>query len=246
MKDLVIFGTGGLAREFHELVEDINADAPEWNFLGFLDGDVSKHGEEVHGREVLGGVGWLAGRDAVAVVVGIGSPAAKYKVAHELTSARHTTFGTLFHPGARVGRRVQVGAGTVVCAGSVLTTDISVGRHVTVNLACTVGHDAVLEDFVTVAPSANVSGAVQLGEGADVGTGSRIIQGVSVGQWSVVGAGAVVVRDVAPNATAVGVPAKAIKERPAGWHLPRREGAALIITAGPADKGGRVCTMRVN
>lgn len=242
MKDLVIFGTGGLAREFHELVEDINAEAREWNFLGFLDGDAQRHGGEIHGCEILGGVEWLKGRGPVAVVIGIGSPATKYKVTREIVSARHITFATLFHPSARVGRRVHVGAGTVISAGSILTTDIIVGRHVTINLACTVGHDALLEDFVTVAPSVNVSGAVSVGEGADLGTGSRIIQGVSVGPWSVVGAGAVVVRDVTANTTAVGIPAKSIKERPAGWHLPRQE-EDLIIKANSADKEERSCTV---
>ncbi|MCA1812853.1 MAG: hypothetical protein LC624_02745 [Halobacteriales archaeon] len=34
----------------------------------------------------------------------------------------------------------------------------------------------------------------------------------------VVGAGAVVLRDVAPNTTVVGNPARVVAERPAGWH----------------------------
>jgi sugar O-acyltransferase (sialic acid O-acetyltransferase NeuD family) len=127
-------------------------------------------------------------------------------------------FATLVHPLAWVGERVILEEGTIVCAGALMTTDIRVGRHVILNLDCTVGHDCVLEDLVTVAPSVNLSGNVHVGEGCDLGTGATLIQGVTVGAWTVVGAGAVVVRDLPANITAVGVPAQPIKERPAGWH----------------------------
>jgi acetyltransferase-like isoleucine patch superfamily enzyme len=40
-----------------------------------------------------------------------------------------------------------------------------------------------------------------------------------VGRWSILGAGAVVTRPVPENCTAVGVPARVIKQRPEGWHL---------------------------
>jgi hypothetical protein len=82
----------------------------------------------------------------------------------------------------------------------------------------TVSHDTRIDDFVTAAPSANISGSVQIGEGCDLGTGSAVIQGIEIGKWTVVGAGAVVVSSLPANVTAVGVPAKVIKERPDGWH----------------------------
>jgi acetyltransferase-like isoleucine patch superfamily enzyme len=44
-----------------------------------------------------------------------------------------------------------------------------------------------------------------------VGLGAKIIQCLSVGEWSIVGAGAVVIRDIPPGCTAVGVPARVIK-----------------------------------
>ncbi len=79
------------------------------------------------------------------------------------------------------------------------------------NLGCTVGHDAVLADFCSLMPHANVSGAAQLDTGVYLGTNATIIQGVRVGANTIVGAGAVAVRDLPANATAVGVPATVIK-----------------------------------
>ncbi|PAP76392.1 acetyltransferase [Rubrivirga marina] len=218
MQDLVIYGTGGFARETLQVALDINEDGGTWNVLGFLDDDPEQHGQSIHDLPVLGGAGWLTNRSDVQVAVGIGSTPAKRKVVRRLADAQHSAFATLIHPRAWIGRRVGVGAGTIVCAGTMVTTDIEIGDHVILNLDCTVGHDTQIEQFTTVAPSVNISGDIRIGEGCDLGTGAAIIQGVSIGAWTVLGAGAVVVRDLPANVTAVGAPARAIKERPAGWH----------------------------
>ncbi len=218
MKDLVIFGTGGFAREVHQIVEDFDQDKSAWNFIGFLDGNPESHNKEIHGFPVLGGAEWLAGRHGVAVVVAIGGPAGKRKLVEQIRAVDETSFATLVHPLAWVGNRVSLGEGVVICAGTLITTDIRIGNHVILNLDCTVGHDSCIEDYVTVAPSVNISGCVKVGEGCDLGTNSTVIQGITIGHWSVVGAGAVVVRNIPSNTTAVGIPAKPIKERPEGWQ----------------------------
>lgn len=221
MKKLVIFGSGGFAREVRQVVEDINARESTIELLGFLDSDAGKAGTLIHGLPVLGPVSWLdqPGNADVHLVIAIGNTAAKRRVARDLVQRGHGRFLTLVHPTAWIGARVQLGAGTIVCAGTLITTDITIGEHVIVNIGSTIGHDAVLDDYVTVAPNVSISGAVRVGEGADVGTGASVIQGVTLHPWSTVGAGAVLVGDVAANATAVGVPAKTIKIRPEGWHM---------------------------
>lgn len=162
---------------------------------------------------------WLVSHPEVAVIIAIGSPTVKRKLAKKIEAlVPNVHFETLIHPTAHVTPRVKLGKGTVVSAGSILTTDITVGDHVAINLDCTVGHDAVLHDYVTVNPSVNISGNATIGEGTDLGTSSAVIQGVSVGEWSIIGAGTVVNKDVPANVTAVGVPAKVIKERPERWY----------------------------
>lgn len=217
-KQLVIFGTGGFAREVLQIVLDLSEGENGWEFLGFLDDSTHKHGDSIQGFTVLGGRAWLEGSDGVYVAVAIGSTAARKKVVRAMTSEFSPAFATLVHPRAMIGRDVQIGEGTIICADTLVTTDVEIGDHVILNLDCTVGHDAVLHDFVTVAPSVNVSGNVTVEEGCDLGTGSTIIQGITIGEWTVVGAGAVAVKDLPANVTAVGAPAKAIKEREPGWH----------------------------
>ncbi|MBH1982960.1 MAG: acetyltransferase [Burkholderiales bacterium] len=222
-QNVVIFGCGGFAREVHQIIEDINAAAGNevsLNFLGFLDGNTSLHGTEVHGYPVLGGLEWLDQPHAapVHISVAVANCASRKKIVNAIETGGKAVFLQLVHPRAWVGNRVVIGEGTIICAGALVTTDIELGRHVIINIGATVGHDARIDDFVTVAPSVNVSGAVLVGPGCDLGTGSAIIQGKTIGAWSVVGAGAVVVKDVDPNVTVVGSPAKIIKTRQPGWH----------------------------
>ena len=218
MNEIVIYGAGGLGREVAQLLDDLNAQNPQWSVLGFLSDDATSHGRIVGDLPVLGGNEWVHARTTpIAIAMGVGGPALKRRLVERVRTPV-ASFPTLVHPSAVVGRRVDLAEGTIVCAASVITVDIRVGAFSTVNLCCTIGHDAVLGEYTTLAPSVNVSGNVTVGDGTDLGTGSKVIQGVSIGEWSIVGAGAVVSRNLPANVTAVGVPAKAIKERPSGWH----------------------------
>jgi len=218
MNDLVIYGAGGFGREVAQLLADLNEREPRWSVLGYISDDVTIHGTISGDLPVIGGSDWVRARtQPIAVALAVGSPAVRRRLVERVRTP-YSTFPTLIHPSVSMGRRVVLGEGTIVCAASVLTVDIRVGAFTLVNVGCTLTHDDVLGEYTTLAPSVNVSGNVTIGDGTDVGTGSKVIQGISIGEWSIVGAGAVVSRDLPANVTAVGVPAKAIKERPSGWY----------------------------
>ena len=215
MRDLVIFGSGGYAREACQVIEDVNADSAEWRILGFLDDSPEKHGTELRGLPVLGGRDWLPSHPSTAVVVAIGASAGRSRVVGAIAPA---DFPTIVHPTAWIGNNVTLGPGSMVLAGTAISTDIRIGAHAVVNKNAIIGHDAQLADFVTVAPGASISGYAVLGEGCEVGANSVVVQHVSVGEWAIVGAGAVANRDLPANTTAVGVPAEVIKQREPGWQ----------------------------
>ena len=102
----------------------------------------------------------------------------------------------IIDPSVRMSERITMGKGNIVCAGNILTVDITLGDFNIINLDCTVGHDAVLHSYVTVYPSVNISGCVEVGEASELGTGSHIIQGVKIGSHAIVGAGSVVIREI--------------------------------------------------
>lgn len=74
-----------------------------------------------------------------------------------------------------------------------------------------VGHDASLEDHVTVSPNCNIGGFSRIQRGATLGMGTSVHQWVVVGPFSMTGMNAAVHRDVPPLLTVGGVPAKYLK-----------------------------------
>ncbi len=200
---LVIFGAGGFGREVLDVVDAVNAVRPadpQWDFLGFVDdGDV-----DTHGRGALIQAAALPGIGNLYYVVAIGDPATRERVVAGVSGSP----ATLVHPSATFGANVAVGAGSVVCAGVRITTNVEIGRHVHLNLNATVGHDAFIGDYATIFPGVNVSGSATIGTRVSLGTNSAVLQGLSVGAGSFVGAGAVVVGDVPAGVTAKGVPAR--------------------------------------
>lgn len=207
---IVIIGAGGHGREVEHVIRAINAVRPTWTVTGFVDDSPTEATIDLVrrlGSDVIGGVGELLTGPRTAYVIGIGSGAARRRIDARLSEAGWEA-AVLVHPDASVGHDVELGPGTVVCAGVTATTNIRCGRHVHLNRTCAIGHDSVLDDYVTVHPLSSVSGTVHLEEGVTVGTTAAVLQNLTVGAESVVGAGAVVVDDVPAGVTVKGVPAR--------------------------------------
>lgn len=217
MKDIVIFGASGFGKEVAFLIEDINKSRPEWRILGFLDDDPKKQNTLCLGYPVLGGTRWLEGRQGLFCAIGIGDPRVRRRIVRRI-EGYGVIFPCLIHPSVVMHESVKMADGVIICAGNILTVEISIGRHCHLNLMNTVGHGAVIEDFCTVYPGVNISGDVTLEAGVSMGTGSEIIQGLRVGKGTIVGAGATVVNDLPPNVVAVGTPAKPIKVVEPKWE----------------------------
>lgn len=211
-KDIAIFGVGGFGREVLTLIQDINKVSPIWNIIGFFD-DGHPKGEKINGFPTLGGVDELnAWPDKLSVTIAIGTPSIKEKIISRISNP-NISFPTLIHPSVLIGDKnyVSIGNGCIICAGCFITTNISIKDFVILNLACTVGHDTIINNYAAFMPSVNISGQVTIGEGVYVGTGTKIINQLEIGKNTIIGAGAVVAKSLPANCTAVGVPAKVIK-----------------------------------
>lgn len=212
LKDIAIFGVGGFGREVLALIKDINKSEPTYNIVGFFD-DGHEKGEMVNGYPVLGKTEELnRWRTPISLAVSIGNPKVKKNIIDRISNPL-VDYPTLIHPLAWIGEKeyVEMGKGCIVCAGTLITTNIKIGNFVILNLGYTVGHDTVIGDCAAFMPSVNISGEVNIGKGVYVGTGAKIINQLVIGDYTIVGAGAVVSKTLPAKCTAVGVPAKPIK-----------------------------------
>lgn len=208
MKDLIIYGCGSLGRVIEQIVFDINQHKNTWNLRGFIDDDENKHGNQVAGYPVLGGIEILKQHDNPALVMGFAAPSLRMRAVTKIFVTGHKEFATLIHPLAWISRRVEIGIGSIIYPGVHIDVDVKIGSHCIFNKLCTIGHDSVFEDFVTAAPGVNFGGNIHIGRGCDFGINSATIQGISVGENAVVGAGAIVIKSLPAECVAVGVPAK--------------------------------------
>lgn len=213
MKDLLIFGAGGHAREVAQLVADINqSQLPHYKLLGFLaDAGANTRNPTHLPAPFLGDATWLQEHPGVQVVIAIGESSARRNVAQRLLRIQpYLHFATLIHPRAWLASRITVGKGSVIFAGALVNVDVTIGVHASLNLGCTISHDCILGDYVSLGPGVHLAGRVVLGECVDVGIGASFLPLASVGPDAVIGAGALVTHHLPAGCTAIGIPARAL------------------------------------
>ena len=112
--------------------------------------------------------------------------------------------GVEIHPGATIGRRFVIDHGMGVVIGE--TTEI--------------GDDVMLYQGVTLGGTSRKKEKRHptLEDGVVVGAGAKVLGAVTVGTGARIGAGAIVVRDVPPGATVVGVAGRVIERRKHDEH----------------------------
>ncbi len=153
-----------------------------------------------------------AARSRIEVLLTYGGIKAlmRYRVAHALykknfkliariisTRARHIT-GIEIHPAATIGKGLFIDHGSGVVIGE--TTEI--GDNVTLYQGVTLGgtgkemgkRHPTVHDNVMISAGAKVLGAVEIGEGSKIGAGS------------------VVLKDIPPHCTVVGVPGRIVRQ----------------------------------
>lgn len=206
----VIIGAGGMGRELFSALR-LAGRSP----FGFLDDAPS---EETLACLARLGAEHLGPVDSALSLrkpyyVAIGNPEIRARIDRRLRGASVVTAPAFIDATATIGHDVDISEGSIICARSIVTTNVRIGRCVIVNNGCSVSHDVHIGDYATLAPMCSLCGHVKVLEGAELGTCASVLPRMIVGSWSMTGAGAVITKPVPSMAVVVGVPARIIKTR---------------------------------
>ena len=121
----------------------------------------------------------------------------RYFLARWISQHARSRTGIEIHPGASIGRRLVIDHGCGIVIGE--TAEI--------------GDDCLLYQGVTLGGTGKDQGKRHptLGNNVMVGSGARVLGPFKVGDNARIAAGAVVLREVPPGSTAVGVPARIVR-----------------------------------
>lgn len=205
----MIVGAGGHARVVLESLLAVG----EYEVAGLTDADESLWGVRYHGCVVLGGDSLLPDlpvQGVTGAIVAVGVNRVRLRLVAQLEQMGFVLVNAL-HPRAWVSPSARVGNGVAIMAGAVVNAGAVINDSAIINTGATIDHDCILEAGVHSAPGSHLCGNVTVGTAAFVGAGATVVPGVTIGADATVGAGAVVLHDVAPATTVVGVPAREIE-----------------------------------
>lgn len=105
----------------------------------------------------------------------------------------------------------NIGSGSLICPLAQVSADTTLEKNCILLANSFVGHDSVLEEYVSVANNACIGANVRVGYGTHVGTNSSIREKINIGSYSVIGMGSVLLTDIPEGSVVVGNPAKILR-----------------------------------
>lgn len=215
MKPLAILGAREHGKVVFATVED--GLAGQWVPRLFLDDQRALEGTSLLGLSILTPISRLEdlareGRIQGALV----GVSCNHMPARQAFFERMRALGletpSAISPAAHLHAKASVGPGSVLCPGAVVHAFARIGANCVLYSNSVVEHECVFGDNVYLGPGVSFCAAVQVGNGAFIGTGASVVCR-KVGEDVVIGAGAVVVDDVPDGAVMVGVPARILRIR---------------------------------
>jgi len=206
---IFLYGSGGHAKVVLDILR-----LREAAVAVLLDDDETRANLDIMGVPVVqaqDALKTLREQDVLYGIIAIGNNQLRREKA-ELIRAKGYELLAAVHPKTVIADSVEMGEGTTVMAGVIVNWDAQIGENVILNTGCTVDHDCIIENDAHLSPGVNLGGNVRIGEGTHIGIGASVLPGIKIGANTIIGGGAVVIHDIPSSVTAVGVPAKVIRQ----------------------------------
>lgn len=204
MKKLIIIGAGG-----HALSAIASAGASHQIF-GFI--DENKSGE-FSGYPILAkSINEIENPEQYRYFIAIGDNEARKKFYDELVE-KGLEIASIIDKSAIVDRNVKIGKGNFIGKLAVIVSGSEIGDNNLINSKALIEHGCKLGSHINISTNATLNGDVIVEDGVFFGSSAVCNGQKRLGENALIGSGAVVVEDVEPGVTVVGVPAKKLVKK---------------------------------
>ena len=210
MKNLIIIGARGFGREVYNLALQCYGFSKEYVIKGFLDDKEDALLGFENYPQIISSVEDYVPKENDIFVCALGSVLWK-KLYVELILSKGGIFTNLIHPTAIINSNVKLGKGLIILISSIISNDCTVGNFVTLQSFVVIGHDAKIGSWSHLNAYSFMGGYAVLEEQVCLNTRATILPKIKVGKNAIIGAGSIVLRNVKPNTTVFGNPAKKIE-----------------------------------
>lgn len=208
-QNIVLYGAGGLSHETLWLINSTVKLKKQYKVIAFgVDDNYFTRGQSLYNLPVVNRETMckLAENEPLGVVVAIGNAKVRRRIFEELSEYRNFCFPSIIT--CDISSDVEIGEGAVIHKNCMMSTNTKIGKCLLMHTSSTLGHDVVIGDFVSIMPRCDISGNVNVGDNVSIGAHSFILEKKSIGENSVIAPGSIVMRNVPPNVTVMGNPAK--------------------------------------
>ena len=213
-RPLLLIGTSGYAKEIAQIARRIDRNGTIWNSISYVSTSRAEIGTELlFGRIDYCDDDVLSGDLAADVVIALGEPHLRVRVAERYSRMPSLAFPNLIDPSADLDMTlITMGTGNVIHRNVVMTFGIGMGDFNFMNKCATVGHDVKMGSFNTINPSASVLSNTHIGNGCMIGAHACVLPRLKIADRTTLGAAALLRNDVdEPGHVFVGIPAKKMR-----------------------------------
>jgi sugar O-acyltransferase (sialic acid O-acetyltransferase NeuD family) len=148
-------------------------------------------------------------KDKYEVVVAIGDSVVRESIVKKLP--KDTKYFTFIHPSVQIySDDIEIGEGSIICNGCILTTNIKLGKHSQLDRHSNIGHDCVIGNYFRMSPGSKISGNCNIGNHVYFGTNSSVREKITICDNVTIGLNGGVVKDINDDGVYVGLPVKKI------------------------------------